>query len=199
MDHPDRCQFDNNSFSVKREDLAIDADSLPAAEARVACAKELRRRIFKEAKRMAEYKRVLRDKSRVEEFRAALREKARRINRTLKPPLNNADVVTVTDQLVDRVAKWEHSSRLQRARQAKQAAARRKKNRGRDLQIVLKYQNGMSQRAIAESFGISRGAVRNILERDLPTKSPKSHLHTRYGIGRLPVAGGLFALGYLPY
>ena len=117
-----------------------------------------------EARRKPEYWLVLGDQSQVGRFRAKLMLQALFINHTLQPPLQDADVRDVVDRLVETVAKWKHDSEHQRARQKKQAASRRKKTRGRDLQIIRHHQNGMSQRDIARKMNISRAVGRRAID-----------------------------------
>ena len=170
-----------------RLDAARPADALSSAEDRVARARALSTRLFKEAKRMPQYKLVLANKGRVAEFRAALLEKAGFINRKLDRPLCAADVAAVTDRLDGRVAVWEHTPERQRRRQQKQAAKRRREKRGRDLWILRKYEDGMSPAKIAKEMDLSRSGVRHILRRDLPSKGRSPEKSRRKG-GGLPVA-----------
>ena len=146
-------------------------DTLAAASDRVARSRDLSDRLFKEAKRMPQYQLVLANKARVAEFRKLLLRKAHFINLKLDPSLCAADVEDVTNNLVDRVAVWDHSPERQRSRQRKQAAARRKKNRGRDWRILRLFENGMSPARIAKEVGMKRSGVRHVLARDMPVSA----------------------------
>ena len=146
-------------------------EDLTSAKNRVKRSKELWKRLHREAKRMPQYKLVLATRERVAEYRAALLEKAHFINRKLDHPLRDADVEAVTDDVIDRVAIWDHSPERQRQRQEKQAAKRRRKNRARDSRIRRFAENGMSPAKIAKTEGLSRSGVRHVLKRDMPAKA----------------------------
>ena len=121
--------------------------------------------LFKEARRMPEYKQVLATRERCAQFERTLLSMAWLIDFRLDTHLP-ADVVReVAERLANTIAAWEHSPGRQQERQQKQAASRRRRNRGRDLQIVRIIENGESQRKVAAQFRISRGAVRNVIER----------------------------------
>ena len=151
------------SPAVKRYSTLFE---LEYAESTVQRSGALYRSLWAEAKGMTEYRRMLATRERCADFEAKLTRSARFINGRLAPPLPDAVVVKLVARLAGRIATWEHSPIRQRERQAKAAAARRRRNRGRDLQIVRLYESGESQRAIAAQFGVSRGAVRKVLDRD---------------------------------
>jgi DNA invertase Pin-like site-specific DNA recombinase len=125
---------------------------------------------------MPEYKRVLATRERCRQFEDKLLTIARWLNTDLNMNTKLPDNVVqdVVIRLSSRIAAWEHSPIRQRERQKLQAAARRRRNRGRDYHIVRLHENGESQRHIAEHFGISRNAVRNVLRRDLPRPPAQS-------------------------
>ena len=119
---------------------------------------------------MPEYNRVLGTRERSAQFEAKLLATAKLIDAglgkdTMLPP--DALQLLVT-RMANRIAAWEHSPKRQRERQRKQATSRQRGNRGRDLQIVRAIENGDSQRKVAKQWGISRGAVEHVLERDAP-------------------------------
>ena len=66
---------------------------------------------------------------------------------------------------------FDHSPAAQRRAQEFQARSRRRENADRDLAILQDHVDGYSQRAIAKRHGVSRRAVRNVLERDAPLLS----------------------------
>ena len=66
---------------------------------------------------------------------------------------------------------FDHSPAAQRRAQEFQARSRRRENADRDRAIIHDHIAGFSQRAIAKRHGVSRCAVRNVLERDAPLLS----------------------------
>ena len=167
MDHPERPHDTSDSEQVSPGPT----EDLTSARNRVKSSDELWKRLFKEARRMPQSKLVLATRERVAEYRAALLEKAQFINRKLDHPVRYADVEAVTDDVIERTAKWDHSPERQRQRQQKQAAKRRRKNRGRDLRIRRMAETGISTAQIAKKVGLSRSGVRHVLKRDMPGKA----------------------------
>ena len=129
--------------------------------------------LFRETKRDVAYRRMLASAERCADFEARLLVHAKRINAGLDEPLPIEVLQTVILRLAGRIATWEHSPLRQRERQGKQAAARRRRNRGRDAQIAYLHWAGESLRAIARQYDMSVGGVRNVLARDLP--KPDDH------------------------
>ena len=121
--------------------------------------------LFKQTYNMPEWKRMLATPERHAQFESKLLAKARSINSRLGTDLPDTALNEVVNRLANSIAAWEHSPERQRERQRKQAAKRRRRNLGRDLQIVRLHESGESQRRIADRFDISRGAVRNVLHR----------------------------------
>ena len=162
-------QADPVQKSLKEgEDLASpdpEHIELGAAKSVVARAKVLSGRVFKEAKRLPPYKGQLATRERLAEFAEQVLEVAILENKKLSKPLEAPQVREVATGVCAAVARYEHSRERQQMRQALQVAARRKKNRGRDLQIVRMRENGLSLRAISENVGASVGAVRKVLDR----------------------------------
>ena len=148
--------------------------SLQDAEDLVHRARMLSDAVFKAARRWPEYKRVLATRERCQQFEDTLQFEAFLIDGRLNTRLPNNVLDVVVVRLANRIAAWEHSPKRQRVRQKLQVTARRRRNRGRDLQIVRYYENGESQRKVAARFGISRNAVRNVLRRDLPRPPEQS-------------------------
>ena len=63
----------------------------------------------------------------------------------------------------------DHSPEAQRRRQRLQVRKRRARTTDRDREIVAdRVVSGLSERAIAAKHGMSRGGVRNVLNRDAP-------------------------------
>ena len=123
--------------------------------------------LFQEARRWPEYRTVLATRWAHDTFKMRVCEAAYRINAGAPDPLSDGVVNSVAKRLAQRIASWEHSPERQRARQAKQAASRRRRTRGRDLQILRMHERGISNIAIATLFPpITEGAVRYILKRD---------------------------------
>ena len=139
---------------------------LAKAESIVERARTVSTALFQAARHLPEYKLVLRSRERCLQFEGKLLETAKWINRRLDTELSDDVLKEVVVRLAGRIASWEHSSERQRERQKKQVAKRRRRNKGRDLRIVRYYENGESQRRIADRLGISRNAVRNVLKRD---------------------------------
>ena len=129
---------------------------------------------------MPEFKQVLATRERCRQFEDKLLATAQWINSDLNMNTKLPDDVVedIVIRLAGRIAAWEHSPIRQRERQELQVAARRRRNRGRDLRIVRLYENGESQRRLAARFGISRSAVRNVLRRDLPRPPEQSQNDT---------------------
>ena len=130
------------SFTVPRE---AETSARPAALPRsanwtrqttVRRARALSDRLFREAKRFPEYKQALATKESHDAFNVRLHRISSYINAASSEPLPDGQLREVVRRIANRVATWEHSPEKQRARQAKQAASRRRKNRGRDLQIL---------------------------------------------------------------
>lgn len=149
-------------------DCLNDEGTLAQAKSLVRRARKLYKALFQAAKDMPEWGRMLATCERLAQFEAKLLQSAKGLNQSLNTMLPDAVVQEVMHRLAETVAVWEHSPDRQRARQKKQAASRRRKNRGRDLQIVRLYESAESQRRIAARFGISRGAVEHVLLRDAP-------------------------------
>lgn len=139
---------------------------LGTAESVVARARVLSDRVFKEAKRLPPYKAQLATRERLVEFQERVMEVAILENKKLRKPLEAPQVREVAARVCGAVARYEHSSQLQRMRQALQVAARHRGNRGRDLQIVRMRENGLSLRAISENLKVSVGAIRKVLDRE---------------------------------
>lgn len=72
---------------------------------------------------------------------------------------------------------FDHSPRAQRFHQWLQVQSRRRENADRDRAILQDRIDDFSQREIAKRHGISRGAVRNVLDRDAPLFSADGRLH----------------------
>lgn len=147
--------------------------TLAKAESIVERAREVSKVLFKEAKRMPEYKRVLATRERCIQFDEKLKDKAERINTRLKTKLPDDVLADVAIRLSSKLAMWEHSPIRQRERQKKQVAKRRRNNRGRDLRILRFHEDGLSQRRIAKEVGCSRGAVERVLRWHYPPPDKK--------------------------
>ena len=139
--------------------------SLEKAESLVDRARRVSNVLFKEARRMPEYKQVLATRERCMQFEEKLLRTARMIDSRLGTDLPDDVLIEVVERLANRIASWEHSPERQRERQKKQVAKLWEKNRGRDLQIVRGIENGESQRRVAARLDISRGAVQRVLRR----------------------------------
>ena len=124
--------------------------------------------LFKEARNMQEYRRVLATPDRNAQFESKLLAKAKKINSRLGTDLPDNALNETVRRMATSIAAWEHSPKRQKERQKKQAAKRRRQNRGRDMQIVYHIGNGESQRSIAARYELSRGAVEHVLMRDAP-------------------------------
>lgn len=159
---------------VLSQAIARITGTLEEAESKVRRARKVSDALFQEARRMPEYKRVLATHKHCLQFENKLLKQARWINYWLDTRLSDDVLKEVVVRLGGRIASWEHSPTLQRERQKKQVAARRRRNRGRDLQIRRYHENGESQRRIAKRLNISRGAVERVLRRDLPSTA-KNH------------------------
>lgn len=136
--------------------------------------------LFEQARNMPEYRRVLATPERNAQFESKLLAEAKKIDARLGTDLPDNVLVEVVDRMANSIAAWEHSPERQTERQKEQAAGRRRKNRGRDLQVVRAIENGESQRRVAARYDISRGAVEHILMRDAP------HLLDRRGKDERP-------------
>ena len=162
---------------------AIAGDStqgtLEEAESTVRRARMVSDALFREARRMPEYKQVLATHKHCLQFENKLLKHARWINYRLDTRLSDDVLKEVVVRLGGRIASWEHSPTLQRERQKKQVAARRRRNLGRDLQIRRYREYGESQRRIAKRLNISRGAVERVLRRDLPSPA-KNHKNNTF-------------------
>ena len=117
---------------------------------------------------MTEYRRMLATRERCADFELKLLDRTRMLNRRLDPPLPDHIVATVATRVAGRVAVFEHMPMLQRERQRKAADKRRRRNRGRDLQILRLHEYGESPAAIAAQLNMSRSGVRHVLSRDNP-------------------------------
>ena len=122
---------------------------------------------------MPEYKQVLATRERCQQFEDKLLVRAQCIDMRLNTRLPDDVLKDVVIRLAGRITTWDHSPTRQQGRQKLQVAKRRRRNRGRDLRIVRLHENGESQRRIAARLGISRGAVRNVLRRDLSPERPE--------------------------
>ena len=138
---------------------------LGEAESLVGRARLVSGALFKEAKRMPEYKRILATRERCSQFEKKLLKVAQWIDGRLATQLPDDVLKEVVMRLSRRIAIWEHAPSCQRERQKKQVAKRRRGNRGRDQRIVRLHEDGESQRRIAEKLEISRGAVEKVLRR----------------------------------
>ncbi|MDD9999429.1 MAG: hypothetical protein OXQ89_16950 [Rhodospirillaceae bacterium] len=152
----------------------FDLGDLGAAERTVSQARKLHKLLFREAKRMTEYQRMLATRQRSEQFEAKLLRSARMLNSSLDSPLPDRMVATVAGRVAHSIAAWEHAPIRQRERQAKQAAKRRRSNRGRDAQIVYLRECGESERAIAHAFNMSKSGVRHVLQRDAEQRAQQA-------------------------
>ena len=122
--------------------------------------------LFKEARNWPEFGRVLATPERNAQFESKLLARAKKIDSRLGTGLSHNALEEMVERLARRLAAYVHSPDRQRERQCTQARKRRRRNLGRDLQIVRYYENGESQRRIANRFDISRGAVQHVLRRD---------------------------------
>ena len=100
---------------------------------------------------------------------------ALRLNTLLPEPLPHGEVVKTSASAAGRVwsrrrgarHSYDHSPAAQRRRQARQVALRRMWNQERDDRILKAHDNGQSQRQIATAEGVSRGAIRRVLNRTI--------------------------------
>lgn len=139
---------------------------LADAESVVVRSRKLYKLLFREAKRMAEYRRMQASRERCVEFEAKLLRSARMLNGRLENPLPDRMVATVTGRVAGTIARWEHSPIRQRERGKRSGEKRRRRNRGRDGQIVYLRSCGESLRSIADRVGASVGSVRHVLKRE---------------------------------
>lgn len=158
---PDHAQSDPG-------DDAQPDDELATAESVVERARLLYTLLYREAKRMTEYKRMLATRERCAAFEAKLNREAAMLNHRFAVPLPDRIVTTVAGRVAGTIARFQHHPMLQRERQRKQVVARGRKNRGRDQLIVRLHESGDSNRAIATQVGMSKDGVRKVLLRKLP-------------------------------
>ena len=136
--------------------------------------------LFEAARDMPEYRRMIATTERYEQFERKLLDRAKAINTRRETNLTDNELVEVVEGVAKTIARYQHDPDLQRERQKKQVARRRKKNRGRDLRIIRLAEDGVSQRAIAKELGAtSRGAVENVLLRDAPHLLDRRKKHPR--------------------
>ena len=184
-------EFDDEPANYpEQEELPDDPDeelppadvqnSLEEAESLVNRSRLVSNPLFKEARRMPEYRRVLATRERCAQFERKLLRTARMIDSKLGTKLPADTLDKVVERLANRFAAWEHSHDRQKVRQRMQALKRRRHNRGRDLQIVRYIENGESQRKVADRLGITRWVVQHVLKRDA------QHLLKRNKPPRLP-------------
>ena len=155
-------------------------NSLEEAESLVNRSRLVSNPLFKEARRMPEYRQVLATRERCAQFERKLLRTARMIDSRLGTKLPADTLDKVVERLANRFAAWEHSHDRQKVRQRMQVLKRRRHNRGRDLQIVRYIENGESQRKVADRLGITRWVVQHVLKRDA------QHLLKRNKPPRLP-------------
>ena len=122
--------------------------------------------LFQQAKRDTEYKRTLGHKERMQDYTHLLYERALRITRERDYPLSEGVVHEVARRIADRVTTWQHHPELQRRRGQRSGAARRRRTRGRDAQIIYWADAGQSNRTIAKKLDIAESTVRYVLKRD---------------------------------
>ena len=129
-------------------------------------AKELSKKLFKQATGDTEYKRTLGHKERMQGYTHLLYERALRIKRELDYPLSDSVVHEVARRMADRLTTWQHHPKLQRRRGQRSGAVRRRRKRGRDAQVLYWADSGLSNRTIAKKFDIAESTVRYVLKRD---------------------------------
>ena len=126
----------------------------------------LSKELFRQAKRDAEFRRVLGQKERMVEYTKLLYQRALHIRRERDYPLSDDVIYEVARRIADRVTTWQHHPELQSKRGRRSGAARRRKRKGRDAQILYLADVGLSNRNIAKEFNMSESTVRYVLKRD---------------------------------
>ena len=126
---------------------------------------ELYRMVYEMAQAGPEWSRFLSRKE-ADLWAAQLHGVARAFNKLHALGLTEDKVKEVAWYIAYRYAGFSHQPAAQRRRGQASGAARRARTKERDRQIVALYRLGESQRSLADRFGISRRAVRHVIDRD---------------------------------
>ena len=106
---------------------------------------------------------------------------AAELNRQLDDPLDAAELAGIARSVARYRTRWIATGTYYddaereawgRARGVRSGEARRERTADRDAAILADRDAGLSQRAIADRHGVSRGVVRNVLDRGGPAQLP---------------------------